>query len=81
MPKKTFEDAMTQLEKIVQSLESGDLPLEKALKKFEEGVRLSKFCFDKLEETEKKITLLTEDQAGNISESPFAGNDSDAEDE
>lgn len=81
MPKKTFEDAMAQLEKIVQSLESGDLPLDKALKKFEEGVRLSKFCFDKLEETEKKITLLTEDQAGNISESAFAGNDSDAEDE
>jgi len=72
---------MAQLEKIVQSLESGDLPLDKALKKFEEGVRLSKFCFDKLEETEKKITLLTEDQAGNISESAFAGNDSDAEDE
>lgn len=81
MPKKTFEDAMTQLEQIVQSLESGDLPLEKALKKFEEGVRLSKFCFDKLEETEKKITLLTEDQSGNISESAFSGNDSEAEDE
>ncbi|MBS3758650.1 MAG: exodeoxyribonuclease VII small subunit [Desulfobacterales bacterium] len=71
MPKKTFEDAMTQLEKIVQELEAGDLPLEKALKRFEEGVRLSKFCFDKLEETEKKITLLSSDASGNVSEAPF----------
>ncbi len=82
MPKKkTFEDAMSQLEKIVQELESGDLPLEKALKKFEEGVRLSKFCFDKLEETEKKITVLTEDPSGNVSEAPFAGGDSPVEDQ
>lgn len=69
--KKTFEDAMTQLEKIVQELESGDLELEKALKKFEEGVQLSKFCFDKLWETEKKITLLTTDEAGSTRESNF----------
>jgi len=72
--KKTFEDAMTQLEKIVQELESGDLELEKALKKFEEGVQLSKFCFDKLEETEKKITLLTTDEAGNTRETSFESN-------
>jgi len=72
--KKTFEDAMTQLEKIVQELESGDLELEKALKKFEEGVQLSKFCFDKLEETEKKITLLTSDEAGNTRETSFESN-------
>ena len=82
MPKKkTFEDAMTQLEKIVQELESGDLPLEKALKKFEEGVRLSKFCFDKLEETEKKITLLTTDQNGNVSEVRFPADRDEPEDE
>ncbi len=81
MPKKTFEDAMTQLEKIVQELEAGELPLEKALKKFEEGVRLSKFCFDKLEETEKKIMVLTRDQSGNITEVPFADENKQAEDE
>ena len=81
MPKKTFEDAMTQLEKIVQELESGDLPLEKALKKFEEGVRLSKFCFDKLEETEKKITMLTTDPNGNVTESRFPGDRDESEDE
>ncbi len=73
MAKKSFEEAMGQLEKIVQELESGDLALEKALKKFEEGVRLSRFCFDKLEETEQKITVLTSDTSGNVREAPFAG--------
>jgi len=81
MAKKTFEDAMTQLEKIVQELESGDLPLEKALKKFEEGVKLSKFCFDKLEETEKKITMLTADPDGNVSEAGFPADRDEAEDD
>ncbi len=74
--KKTFEDSMTQLEKIVENLEDGNLPLETAIKKFEEGVRLSKFCFDKLDETEKKVSLLLQDQNGNIFEKPFSNSDS-----
>jgi exodeoxyribonuclease VII small subunit len=73
--KKTFEDSMTQLEKIVEDLEDGDLPLETAIKKFEEGVLLSKFCVDKLDETEKKVSLLLKDQNGNIYEKPFSDND------
>ena len=73
--KKTFEDSMTQLEKIVEDLEDGDLPLETAIKKFEEGVKLSKFCFNKLGETEKKVSLLLQDQNGNIVENPFSVND------
>jgi exodeoxyribonuclease VII small subunit len=81
MAKMTFEDSMKQLEKIVEELEAGDLPLEKALKKFEEGVRLSKFCFDKLDETEKKIAILLKDQNGNIQEEPFIKNDIPAEGE
>ncbi len=79
--KKTFEDAMMQLEGIVQELESGNLELEKALKKFEEGVRLSRFCFDKLEETEKKITVLTSDASGNPRETEFENNTDPTEDE
>jgi exodeoxyribonuclease VII small subunit len=71
MAKKTFEDSLAQLESIVEALESGDLPLEKAIKTFEEGVRLSRFCFEKLDETEKKINLLLKDQDGNIRENPF----------
>ncbi len=71
MAKKSFEQAMKQLEQIVQDLESSDMPLEKAIKKFEEGIQLSKFCTAKLDESEKKITVLMRDAAGNVAEMPF----------
>jgi exodeoxyribonuclease VII small subunit len=71
MAKVTFEIAMKQLEQIVQELESGNLSLEDSIKKFEEGIKLSKYCSAKLDETEKKITLLLKDQDGNIIEKPF----------
>jgi exodeoxyribonuclease VII small subunit len=71
MAKQTFEKAMEKLEKIVQELESADLPLEKAIKKFEEGVQLSKFCSEKLDETEKRITILLKDQNDQLLEKPF----------
>jgi exodeoxyribonuclease VII small subunit len=70
--KQTFEEAMESLENIVQELESGDLALEKAMQRFEEGIKLSKFCSDKLDETEKKITLLTGNAEGIVSETPFS---------
>ena len=69
--KKTFEDSIEELEQIVEDLESGDLPLEKALKKFEEGVKISKICSKKLDETEKKVSLLIKDQEGKFTEKPF----------
>lgn len=68
---KTFEDAVGQLEKIVQELEAEELPLENAMEKFEEGIRLSKFCSEKLDETERKVTILLQNAEGNISEKPF----------
>ena len=71
MGKKTFEQSLTQLEKIVQELEAGDLPLEKAIKIFEEGMRLSKFCGEKLDETEKRINLLMQNGAGEHIETPY----------
>ena len=71
MAKKTFEGAIKQLESIVQELESDDLTLEEALKKFEEGVKLSRFCSNKLDETEKKVSLLMKDEEGNIQSVPF----------
>ena len=70
MPKMNFEQSMKKLERILQELESGDLPLEKAMTKFEEGIQLSKFCTEKLDETEKKVTLLMQDNQGNIEEKP-----------
>ena len=72
MAKKTFEQSLRQLEEIVQELESGDLSLEKALKKFEEGIRLSKFCLQTLDETEQKIAILLKNQDGEIIEEPFS---------
>ncbi len=71
MAKKSFEQAMEQLEKIVEELETGDLPLEKAMQKFEEGMELTRFCTGKLDETEKKINLLLRDKQGKVIEKPF----------
>jgi exodeoxyribonuclease VII small subunit len=71
MAKKTFEQSLKELEKIVQELESGDLPLEEAVKKFEQGIQLSKFCSEKLDETERRITMLVKNSQGEISEQPF----------
>ena len=72
MAQKTFEQSMKQLERIVQELESSDLPLEAAIKKFEEGMKLTKFCSKKLDETEKKVSLLLKNTEGQISEKPFS---------
>ena len=69
--KQTFEKAMGQLEEIVRELESGDLTLESAMKKFEAGMKLSKYCSKMLDETEKKIMLLMSDEEGNAVEKPF----------
>jgi exodeoxyribonuclease VII small subunit len=69
--KKTFEQCVKQLEEIVQELENGDIPLELAIKKFEEGIELSKFCSRRLEETEQRITLLLKDEKGEPLEKPF----------
>jgi len=71
MAKLTFENAMKQLENIVHELESGNLSLDDSIKKFEEGIKLSKYCTAKLDETEKRITILTKGQDGSIIEKPF----------
>lgn len=71
MAEKSFEHSLKQLEQIVQDLEEGDLPLEKAIKKFEDGIKLSKYCSEKLDETERRITLLLKEQNGKINEKSF----------
>ena len=77
MSKLSFEKALERLESIVQEMESGELSLENALKKFEEGVKLSHFCTQKLNETEKKITILMEQSDGTVVEKPFGETDQD----
>jgi exodeoxyribonuclease VII small subunit len=74
-----FEKAFQQLEKIVQRLESEELPLDESLQLFEEGIRLSRFCNQKLEEVEKKIELILSDAKGQPRVEPF--HEDSAEDE
>lgn len=62
--KESFENNIEKLEIIVTELEKGDLNLEEALAKFEEGIALSKECSKSLEEAEKKITILLKNEEG-----------------
>ena len=71
METKTFEKALEQLEAIVRELEAGELPLEDAIEKFETGMQLSQYCSRKLDETEKRITLLLRDAENRLREEPF----------
>jgi exodeoxyribonuclease VII small subunit len=61
MAQKNFETSIKRLEEIVHELEKGDLPLEESLKIFEEGMNLIKFCSEKLEEVEQKVTMLVKE--------------------
>ena len=60
MAKEKFEDALEKLEKIVREMEAGDLPLDSALKSFEEGIRLIRFCSAKLDDTQRRVEQLLE---------------------
>jgi len=66
----TFEAAMERLERIVEELEKGDVPLEQAIELFQEGMRLSRWCGEKLEQAEQKIEMLLEEN-GSIARKPF----------
>jgi exodeoxyribonuclease VII small subunit len=76
-----FEKSFQQLEKIVQRLESEELPLDESLQLFEEGIRLSRFCHQRLEEVEKKIELILADAKGQPVTEPFEDEDLDDTDE
>lgn len=58
MAKRTFETALTKLDRITEELEQGDLGLDKSLKEFDEGVQLVRFCNEKLEEARGQVELL-----------------------
>jgi len=61
---KSFEASLMALEKIVRELERGDLALERSLELFEEGVRLSRECQERLTSAERRIELLLQDNEG-----------------
>ena len=75
MEKMKFEKAIEKLEKIVDELESGDLSLDDALAQYEEGIKLSKFCSNKLAETQQKVEVLTKKANGDFDTEPFAVTD------
>ncbi len=75
MAKKTFESALTKLEKITEELEDGELSLENSLKKFDEGIQLAGFCSEQLSEAKAKVELLLE-KDGKIETSPFGEEES-----
>ena len=59
------------MEEIVEKLEKGDLDLDKSLEIFEEGIKMSRICSQKLQEAEKKIEILTKDESGKLKAEPF----------
>ncbi len=69
--KKTFEESLNELEKIASDLERGDLNLEDSIKKFETGMKLSKECSEKLENAEKRINILVQNENGELKEENF----------
>lgn len=69
---QTFEEAIKRLEEIVAELEKGEVPLDKTLSLFEEGVRLSCFCREKLDEAEKRIDILLKEEGGILRREPFS---------
>ena len=69
-PPLTFEAGLQQLESIVKEMESGELPLERAIALFEQGMKLSESCRKQLEEAETRVEILTR-RAGEMQPQPF----------
>jgi exodeoxyribonuclease VII small subunit len=83
---KDFESALKGLEEIVKELEEGELTLEKSLERYEQGVRLARFCNAKLNEAEARIEMLQKDESGepvrdaegNVGQTPLDFDESEA---
>jgi exodeoxyribonuclease VII small subunit len=75
---RSFESSLEELERIVRELEQGELPLERSLELFEQGVKLSRACQDRLNQAERRIEILMRDSQGRSVARPFeseTGND------
>ena len=71
MAEISFEKALEKLEKIVSELENGNISLEDALSRYEEGIKLSRLCQEKLAHAEKKIEVLSKTAKGELVRKPF----------
>ena len=81
---RSFETSLEALEQIVRQLEGGDLPLEKSLELFEQGIRLSRECQDRLNQAERRIEVLMRDNQGRTvttSFEPVQGDNNETDDE
>jgi exodeoxyribonuclease VII small subunit len=76
-PNPPFEEALQNLEAVVEAMEADDLPLETLLAKYEEGAKLVKICQEKLAEAELKIQQLEKTAAGEIKLKPFEAEEED----
>ena len=74
MAEAKFEDALKNLEKIVEDLEGGELSLDKSLARYEEGIKLVKFCQKKLDLAKKKVEILIKTKDGKVRLEPFEDN-------
>ncbi|MFD1428078.1 exodeoxyribonuclease VII small subunit [Kroppenstedtia sanguinis] len=66
----SFEEAMDRLEEVVEHLESGEVPLEESIRLFEEGMKLSRYCGEKLEKMEQHVEMLVQEN-GEWVKKPF----------
>ncbi len=73
-PPPTFEAGLLELENIVKEMETGELPLERAIDLFEQGMKLSEACRKQLEEAETRVEILTR-RAGEVQPQPFKTNE------
>ena len=80
-PRIDLEKSLAELEEIVEQLESGDLPLEKSLKQFERGVRLSRECQSALKEAEQRVQVLMDSELKDIDAETLAALDREADEE
>ncbi|MBP9864888.1 MAG: exodeoxyribonuclease VII small subunit [Candidatus Omnitrophica bacterium] len=81
MAEVSFEKALEKLEKIVGELETGNVSLEDALSRYEEGIKLSRLCQEKLAQAEKKIEVLSKSVKGELVRKPFEESDESEADE
>ena len=76
-----FEKSLEKLEKIVQELEEGELSLDDALARYEEGAKTLKQCFEVLRQAEKRVEKLLKDEEGNLAIEPFEEDETENYDE
>lgn len=75
---ETFEKNLERLDTVVRQLEDPDLPLEKALQLYEEGMKLSEVCHQQLEEAEGRVEILTKKAAGKVVAEAFEPGESES---